>query len=352
MPSEAALQRALYEAPSLHDLSARAAMGLPDRFVERMSPELADQHQDLRGCTPIELAGLIEDVRAQLDRRRVAGLLLGLGRDPRIHVDSPVMIDVPEGVVHRGTSPDAVAAVIARWGQVGVRAEWILKETPASAVPMVGFRIGKYPVTNLEWREFCLDAGDGAALPTSWPLGVYPVGRSNHPVSSVDEGAADAYARWLSTKTGRRFRLPTEFEWEYAARGSDTREFPWGDDWRPDLCNTVEGGPLDTTPVGLYPGGASAWGVLDMAGNVEEYVADEYRAYPGGETVADDLAATWGSYRVTRGGSCTRFGDLARCARRHGRYPGSLYPVGLRLAEDAQSGLPKITGTRAASQTT
>jgi formylglycine-generating enzyme required for sulfatase activity len=70
-----------------------------------------------------------------------------------------------------------------------------------------------------------------------------------------------------------------------------------------------------------------------MGGNVEEYVADNYSAYPGGETIDDDLLMTQGSYRVARGGSFTRFGDLTRCARRHGWYQRDIYAMGFRLAE-------------------
>ncbi|MBF3728094.1 SUMF1/EgtB/PvdO family nonheme iron enzyme, partial [Burkholderia pseudomallei] len=64
-----------------------------------------------------------------------------------------------------------------------------------------------------------------------------------------------------------------------------------------------------------------------------EYVADDYRPYPGGEAIADDLAVTQGGYRIARGGSFTRFGDLARCARRHGRYQRDIYAMGFRLVE-------------------
>ena len=87
-----------------------------------------------------------------------------------------------------------------------------------------------------------------------------------------------------------------------------------------------------TTPVGAFPAGGSPFGVLDQAGNVEEYVADAYRPYPGGPFVEDHLVETHGAYRVCRGGSFARFGDLARTRRRHGAFPSPLYPAGFRLA--------------------
>ena len=98
--------------------------------------------------------------------------------------------------------------------------------------------------------------------------------------------------------------------------------------------NTAEAGPLTTTPVGMYSEGVSPFGAYDLAGNVEEYVLDDYRPYPGGTAIDDDLSATVGSvYRVARGGSFARHGDLARCTRRHGWFPTPHYAVGFRLAE-------------------
>ncbi|MDH4365995.1 MAG: formylglycine-generating enzyme family protein, partial [Acidimicrobiia bacterium] len=149
---------------------------------------------------------------------------------------------------------------------------------------------------------------------------------------------ASRYCAWLADTTGRPFRLPTEAEWEYAATGGDGRRYPWGDEWDPTRANTAEAGPLTTTPVGVYPQGASPFGLLDLAGNVEEFVADDYHPYPGAEVVDDDLTATHGAaYRVARGGSFARHGDLARCARRHGWYPSAHYAMGFRLAESVNA---------------
>jgi formylglycine-generating enzyme required for sulfatase activity len=89
-----------------------------------------------------------------------------------------------------------------------------------------------------------------------------------------------------------------------------------------------------STPVGTFPNGRSPYGIDDMAGNVEEYVADTYAPYPGGKLVQDDLSTVLGGeYRVTRGGSFARFRDLARCRRRHGPYNRSIYVVGFRIVE-------------------
>lgn len=92
---------------------------------------------------------------------------------------------------------------------------------------------------------------------------------------SVSKAAASMYASWLSQRLGRRFWLPTEAEWEYAASGGDDREYPWGNIFHPDATNTAEAGPLSTTPVGIYPTGRSPFGVDDMASNVQAYVTDD-----------------------------------------------------------------------------
>lgn len=162
---------------------------------------------------------------------------------------------------------------------------------------------------------------------------------ANRPVYTVSAAAAEAYASWMSAKTGRSFRLPSEAEWELAPAGPEGREFPWGDVFEPHRTNTREAGLLTSTPVGMFPGGATPSGIQDMAGNVEEYVADDYVPYPGGPIVRDDLVEAVGCYRVARGGSFTRFRDLARCRRRHGRYPRPIYVMGFRLAEGERNEL-------------
>jgi formylglycine-generating enzyme required for sulfatase activity len=118
--------------------------------------------------------------------------------------------------------------------------------------------------------------------------------------------------------------LPTEAEWECAARGPSRSEYPFGDEFDPGKCNTIEAAIGGTTPVDRYPDGASAYGVFDLAGNVEEWTSSFNIPYPGGETVDDDLSRHLGPrYRVLRGGSFALGGDLGRCARRHGPHPGS-----------------------------
>lgn len=313
-------------------LSDRAAMGLPDHFTSRGGSWPLQRHLDLYGVPAQELAVLAEDPGQPYTRRLAAGWLLGLVGDPRIRAEDPPMADVPAARVRLGLAEDQVAEVTARWRHAGVQPDWIAKECPAHEVDVAAFRMALHPVTNAEYRRFLEDTGD-TRLPTSWRFGIAPQGLGNHPVWTVPPEAADAYAAWLAASTGRSFRLPTEAEWEYAASGGDGREFPWGGTFRAGAANTVEYGPLTTTPIGVHPAGRSPFGIHDMAGNVEEYTADEYRPYPGGADVHDDLLVTTGSYRIARGGSFTRFGDLARCRRRHGWYRREIYAMGFRLAE-------------------
>lgn len=324
--------------PRVHDpnrLPDRAAMGLPGALVERLPHDVFGRHADLFRASPPDLAGLCEDPSVPFERRYAAGSLLGLLGDPRIRPDDPVMVDVPAATVGIGLDEPRVAEVVDRWRAVGVIDDWIRKECPRHTVRVDAFRIARYPVTNAEYRVFLADTG-AEALPTSWEFGRYPVDRANHPVWTVRPEHADAYAGWLAARTGRRFRLPTEAEWEYAAGGGRRdHDYPWGAAFLPDHANTVESGPLTTTPVGVYPAGRTVFGADDMAGNTEEFVADDFLPYPGGADIADDLLRAAGGYRVARGGSFTRFGDLARCSRRHGWFDRRIYAIGFRLAETA-----------------
>ncbi|WP_412540823.1 SUMF1/EgtB/PvdO family nonheme iron enzyme [Longispora sp. K20-0274] len=315
-----------------NQVDPRVAMGLPAVFLDRPHGDLYERNRDLFRLDPAKLVLIAEDPTVEFERRFAAGHVLALVGDPRIEPFAPRMLDVPGGRVRIGLPEHEVARVVRDWRQVGVLPEWIEKEVPEHTVELAPYRIARFPVTNAEFRLFLLDTGS-LSLPSSWNFGRYPHPRANHPVWTVRPEDADKYATWLAARTGRQFRLPTESEWEFAASGGDGREYPWGDQFYVNAANTVEGGPLMTTPVGLFPAGRSPFGLDDMGGNVEEYVADEYRPYPGGRAVADDLAGSWLAYRVARGGSFARYGDLARCRRRHGWYDGPIYAMGFRLAE-------------------
>jgi len=205
-------------------------------------------------------------------------------------------------------------------------------ERPVHTVSLREFYMDRYEVTVAEYAEFLNHRGqiygcDGhkcADVKEENPQS-HIVSRGNgyaaekgferHPVTWVSWYGADAYCRF------RHKRLPTEEEWEKAARGTDGRRYPWGDEFDPAKANA--GGVSDgTTPVGSYPTGVSPYGLYDMAGNVWEWVSDWYEPYPS----SDYESPFFGKYKVVRGGSWnhpyvdsrTSSRDFAHPARRIG----------------------------------
>lgn len=176
---------------------------------------------------------------------------------------------------------------------------WYEGERPRQAVEIGAFEIMKTLVTNADYAPFIVATGHrlpdvdratwqsyGLIHPYSrtrrhaWTDSQPPKGRADHPVVLVSRADAEAYAGWLSTQLGETWRLPTELEWEKAARGTDGRWFPWGQEWDASKANTHDLGPFDTTPVGAYPNGESPFGMLDPAGNVFEWTADNEGGRP------------------------------------------------------------------------
>jgi formylglycine-generating enzyme required for sulfatase activity len=201
-------------------------------------------------------------------------------------------------------------------------------EHPAHKVFISSFWLGKTEVTFAQFDEFCLQTGRPIAGDEGW-------GRLDRPVINVSWDGADAYCRWLSQKTGRRFRLPSEAEWEKAARG----KYPWGRS-APGVAQANMKGSKDgfafTAPVGSFPAGASPYGIMDLAGNVWEWTADYYdpgyyRVSPG----RDPRGPVSGTGRTVRGGSWANGMDLIRSANRSSESQGSrLNILGFRVAMD------------------
>ena len=315
-------------------MSDRERLGLPDRFHQTDLQHAVEAATTLLSGMPADLLlALLADGSVPLAERIAAGNFLALAGDPRLDPLRPVMTDIPGGPIWIGLEAGAIDAMTAGLSHLGIDRGWIAKEAPRHCLTLAPYRMARYPVTNGEYRHFLRDTGH-PEIPSSWTFRRYPVERANHPVYTVSANAADAYAAWLSVQTGRGFRLPTEAEWEYAAAGPLGLEYPWGADFKPNLANTAECGLLDTSPVGVFIGGESPFGLSDMGGNVEEYVADAYAPYPGGDHVNDHLVQIHGTYRIARGGGFSRFADLARTRRRHGHNPRSAtYTMGFRLAE-------------------
>ncbi len=317
---------------AINQLSDREAMHLPAHIQPTLLHNLESIYAVYRQYPVDQLVETIESTDHTAQQRYCAGQLLGLLGDPRISTFSPTQINIPAGTAQIGTNANEISNLVEKFSHLHLHADWFLKETPCFEVVVNALKMNKYPVTNQEYHTFLQDT-HYPELPTSWPFGIYPHAYSNHPVHTITAKAADAYATWLAKKTQRHFRLPTEIEWEYAARGTQYYEYPWGNDYHLDHANTAEQQLFQSTPVGMFPKGATQQGVMDMAGNVEEYVACDYHPYPGGEWIADDLTKDNTTYRIARGGSYTRHHDLARCARRHGQYLKSIYVMGVRLVE-------------------
>jgi len=157
------------------------------------------------------------------------------------------------------------------WVEIPAGEFWMGESDKASRVHVETFLIAKTPVTNAQYELFV--KATNYSEPGYWENGHPPRDKMSHPVVEVGWGNAEAYCKWLSEVTSKVVRLPTEAEWEKAARGDrDKREYPWGDKFEITRCNSRELGLGDTTPVGIFPEGASPYGALDMAGNVWELV--------------------------------------------------------------------------------
>ncbi|RRR69407.1 MAG: hypothetical protein EI684_15695 [Candidatus Viridilinea halotolerans] len=228
-------------------------------------------------------------------------------------------------------------------------------EKPQHTLTLPAYWIGRTPITNAQFRPFV--EGDGyrnraywTAVGWAWRTkekmsqprfwGDADRNGDDYPVVGVSWYEAVAYCRWLSAVTGHEFRLPSEAEWEKAARGPDGRIWPWGNSWEEGRCNSKEAGIGKPSPVGHYPSGASPYGVFDMAGNVGEWcVTQRGKSYPYW------LAAEWeeeylagDAARVVRGGAYSSAAKRVRGAFRLYSYPllrYDRYDNGLRVVSHA-----------------
>jgi formylglycine-generating enzyme required for sulfatase activity len=260
----------------------------------------------------------------------------------------------------------------------GFKDKLYVDEHPAHKVNLPAYYIDKYEVTNEQFRDFVIATQH--TTPYNWPNNGYNLSkellaglpldhlrqiatnqfrldmdvpnmsqkellaelykiqdsRNPLPVTTVTWPDADAYCHWAGK------RLPTEAEWEKAARGPQGFEYPWGNNWDPKMINTMSENPDQPySPVGSYPGDKSGYGVYDMAANVTEWVADWYDAYPG--AAASDENKYYGKkQRVIRGGmtSSGHYDALSmvfrNAKRTHLRPYTALIDVGFRCAKDAK----------------
>ena len=274
------------------------------------------------------LVSIIESGKG-IRKRLEAGKILGKLGDPRIGFDKEErMLLVDAGKFTMGSN------------------EYHDREKPERVYYLKDFQIGKYPVTNEEYGEFIADEGykrkefwaggwqwkmeENINEPLFWDDEIYK--GANFPVVGVSWYEARAYANWLSDKTGERYRLPKEFEWEKAARGTRGRLYPWGDYFDKNLCNSSElEWLLRSSPVGIFPGGRSTYECLDMAGNVWEWCSDQYEEGNSKECEGSKSKVC----RVVRGGSWHNPADECRASYRRGYHPTyRLEYFGFRLVKE------------------
>ncbi len=173
---------------------------------------------------------------------------------------------------------------------------------PVHDVRLSEFRISRHPVTNAQYAAFIGETGGTA--PQHWPDGEMPADKSDHPVTFVSWSDAEAFCSWLTGRVGAGeggAHLPTEAQWEFAARGVEGREYPWGGGQpTPEHANYQESAIEDTTQVGLHSSGATPEGVHDLAGNVRQWCLDWYGPYEDA-TQEDPAGPEEGQERALRG---------------------------------------------------
>lgn len=306
-----------------HRFCLLGSNALQDMLSFKRSPEVVELSQkNLK-----EMMATHEDLAIRLKAEEMLGVL---GDDRFTDFE---MIEVEAGEFIRGSR----------------EGESFDREEPSRKIYLDSFFIGKYPVTNREFKEF-VDSGGYKQEEVWHPEGWQHVKEAkinrpwywrdpkwnglNFPVIGVSWYECDAFCRWLSEKTGLIYRLPTEAEWEKASRGTDGRLWPWSGEFNKELCNSDEIHLGRTSPVGIFSGGESPYGCMDMAGNVwewcqdwfsEEYYRDSPNVNPSGPEN--------GEGRVMRGGSWFNKSAGCRCAYRIDDLPVYRgYGVGFRLA--------------------
>jgi formylglycine-generating enzyme required for sulfatase activity len=255
--------------------------------------------------------------------------------------DGMQMVYIPPGEFIMGSSDAEIESWLKE--NPGDERDYYLDEQPQFSIDLEGFWMGRTEVTNAQYQRFV--AATGHPAPKHWERGLIPPGLEQFPVVNVSWADAVAYCEWAGA------RLPTELEWEKAARGSDRRTFPWGFTWAEGRCRYFgshmarmkKGEPTDPVrdgpaAVGSYPKGASPYGCLDMAGNLWEWCADWYdgRAYDRYAS-GDPASPVSGTLRVVRGGSWMAVERMAqyRCADRYANGPVNWLPhYGFRCAHN------------------
>jgi formylglycine-generating enzyme required for sulfatase activity len=207
-------------------------------------------------------------------------------------------------------------------------------ETPQHEVTLSAFRIGKFPIKNGEYEEFISQTKTKVSPSMRWDGQRFPVSFENHPVTGVTWFEALTYCQWLSEKTGRRYSLPNEAQWEKACRGGNRYLYPWGNELDPKRCNH---GCSALAAVDAYPA-QNDFECFDFVGNLRQWTCtlwgeklinpDPKFAYPWKEDRRNELAASRQIRRVIRGSSFAEDSKYLRCSTRSGQLPDDAGWVG------------------------
>ena len=255
--------------------------------------------------------------------------------------DGSTLMLVPAGEFQMGITEEEAGRLVEQYGW---RPDRVATESPQHTVYLDSFYLSKYPVTVSQYSRFVEETGANSPTCSDDPRFTIP----SQPVVGVEYGEAIAYAEWAG------LRLPTEAEWEKAARGDDQRRWPWGNEWHPEKLNSAETGRGQPPPVGAFDeaGNVSPYGICDMVGNVWEWCLDRVddgfysespRENPLSRRPGNDI---WEGQFMLRGGSWYNNADRCRCTSRFDRY-GQMARrhVGFRCAMSAP-GTPNREGVK------
>ncbi len=257
----------------------------------------------------------------------LVGLLIGLSLPAgcaKKRTPPEGMVLIPAGEFIMGSDKIDTEGKATEFGTIK---PWYLDEHPLRKVHLPAYYMDQHEVTATAYQQFI--HATGSRPPQDWPDGKISPGRENYPVTNVNWYDAERFCRW----NGKR--LPTEAEWEKAARGTDGREYPWGNDFDPHKANTGDSDIGDLAAVGSFKEGASPYGAYDMSGNAWEWTSDWYKAYPGSDYFSEAFGE---KFKVLRGSSWGGTGHYAipyfyRASYRFYIAPEGAYPdAGFRCA--------------------
>ena len=219
------------------------------------------------------------------------------------------MIHIPSGHFIFGTNKkDEIAEALS----LGIPKPWYADETPRQKIFLKGFYIDTFEVTNERYKKYVDDLG--AVSPIDWKNNDFLEGKNKEPVTWVTWFDAANFCQWAKKM------LPTEKQWERAAKGTKSNEYPWGNEYQSSIANLSKRAGSKNKPVtvGSFPKSVSKEGVHDLVGNVWEWVADDYRPYKG-STYKNNYYDS--GYKILRGHSAS---DI-------GHFPGAMYANAIKM---------------------